>query len=70
MSDVAVVKVGGSLLESPAAAVAKIAALSRRNLVVVHGGGIQITRMLEKMNVQSQFIDGLRVTDEITLQAV
>jgi acetylglutamate kinase len=70
--NVAVVKIGGVLLESTAAAVAKIAALHSQNsrLVVVHGGGVQITRMLEKMNVQSQFIDGLRVTDEITLQAV
>jgi acetylglutamate kinase len=39
-------------------------------VVIVHGGGKQITRMLEKMNVKSEFIDGLRVTDEIALQAV
>jgi acetylglutamate kinase len=70
MSDVAVVKVGGALLEKPEDAVAKIVALGTKRLVVVHGGGIQITRMLEKMNVSSQFIDGLRVTDEITLHAV
>jgi acetylglutamate kinase len=64
------VKVGGALLEKPEDAVAKIVALGTKHLVVVHGGGIQITRMLEKMKVSSQFIDGLRVTDEITLQAV
>jgi len=70
MSGVAVVKVGGALLENPEAAAARITAVRSQRLVVVHGGGIQITRMLEKMNVQSQFIDGLRVTDEITLGAV
>src|SRR5262245_47383786 len=70
MKDVAVVKVGGALLENPEAAVARISAVARENLVIVHGGGVQITRMLEKMNVKSQFIDGLRVTDEVTLQAV
>ncbi len=36
--------------------------------VVVHGGGPQISRMLEKAGVQSTFIDGLRVTDEATME--
>jgi acetylglutamate kinase len=70
MSHVAVVKVGGALLEKPEAAVDKIISHRKDGLVVVHGGGVQITRMLERMSVKSQFIDGLRVTDEITLAAV
>ena len=36
--------------------------------VVVHGGGPQISRMLEKSGVKSRFIDGLRVTDEATME--
>ena len=36
--------------------------------VVVHGGGPQISRMLGKAGVQSTFIDGLRVTDEATME--
>ncbi len=36
--------------------------------VVVHGGGPQISRMLKKAGVQSTFIDGLRVTDEATME--
>ncbi len=36
--------------------------------VVVHGGGPQISRMLEKAGVKSQFIDGLRVTDKDTME--
>ncbi len=36
--------------------------------VVVHGGGPQINRWLDKAGVRSHFVDGLRVTDEATLE--
>src|SRR3546814_966736 len=36
------------------------------NPVVVHGGGPQIGAMLKQLNVETQFIDGLRVTDSET----
>jgi acetylglutamate kinase len=36
--------------------------------VVVHGGGPQISRMLDKAGVKSTFVDGLRVTDEATME--
>ena len=36
--------------------------------VVVHGGGPQISRMLEKAGVKSEFVDGLRVTDPDTME--
>jgi acetylglutamate kinase len=65
-----VVKIGGALLESPAKAVAEIGRVAKGRTALVHGGGIQITRMLERMNVQSVFIEGLRVTDQGTLAAV
>ncbi len=65
-----VVKVGGVLLEDPVQAVAEIRRVAAPRAVVVHGGGVQITRMLERMNVASVFIEGLRVTDENTLAAV
>src|SRR5688572_28952107 len=65
-----VIKVGGVLLEDPAAAVEKICKVAAPPFVIVHGGGIQITRMLERMNVTSRFIDGLRVTDAQTIDAV
>ncbi|MCJ1961219.1 acetylglutamate kinase [Novosphingobium mangrovi (ex Hu et al. 2023)] len=38
------------------------------NPVVVHGGGPQIGAMLKKVGVESQFVDGLRVTDRETAQ--
>ena len=36
--------------------------------VVVHGGGPQISAMLERAGVRSSFVDGLRVTDEPTME--
>src|SRR5262249_18218031 len=38
--------------------------------VVVHGGGPQIGAMLKKLNIESSFIDGLRVTDEAAVEVV
>jgi len=38
--------------------------------VVVHGGGPQIGAMLKKLNIESKFIDGLRVTDEAAVEVV
>lgn len=38
--------------------------------VVVHGGGPQIKSMLERLNIQSEFKGGLRVTDEHTVEVV
>ena len=40
------------------------------NPVVVHGGGPQIAAMLERLNIKSQFKNGLRVTDEKTIEVV
>lgn len=38
--------------------------------VVVHGGGPQINRMLAELNIGSEFVEGLRVTDEATVKVV
>ena len=38
------------------------------NPVVVHGGGPQISAMLDRAGVKSEFVDGLRVTDAATMQ--
>jgi acetylglutamate kinase len=40
------------------------------NPIIVHGGGPQIGAMLKRLNVKSEFIDGLRVTDEDTMKIV
>lgn len=40
------------------------------NPVVIHGGGPEITQMLKKVGKQSQFVQGLRVTDAETMEIV
>ena len=40
------------------------------NPIVVHGGGPQIGKILEKLDIESKFIDGLRVTDTQTMDVV
>jgi len=38
--------------------------------VIVHGGGPQIGKLLEQLNIESHFVDGLRVTDSRTMDVV
>jgi acetylglutamate kinase len=40
------------------------------NPVVVHGGGPQINRVLDQMGMQHQFVKGMRLTDEATMDVV
>lgn len=40
------------------------------NPVIVHGGGPQINEMLDRLQIQSSFVDGMRVTDEPTMDVV
>lgn len=66
-----VVKIGGAALEDVstlhncAHAIAKLAQNGHR-VAVVHGGGSALTRVLKQLGKQSEFIDGLRVTDAET----
>lgn len=69
------VKLGGTLLDEPAsrarlAAELSTAAASGLSLVVVHGGGKQMTRFLAEKGVESRFVNGLRVTTPETIDAV
>ncbi|GAA0267769.1 acetylglutamate kinase [Alteraurantiacibacter aestuarii] len=68
-----VVKYGGHAMGDPEAAqdFAEDIVLLKAvgiNPVVVHGGGPQIGAMLKKLGVESQFVDGLRVTDKQTAE--
>jgi len=69
-----VVKLGGAGLENPAlleGCVRAIAELVRdgNQVAVVHGGGVQLTKTLKALGKQSEFINGLRVTDAETRDA-
>jgi len=70
-----VVKYGGHAMgDSELAAIfARDIALMKQvgiHPIVVHGGGPQIGRMLERLKVKSAFVDGLRVTDAETVEVV
>lgn len=69
------VKIGGSLLDDPGARqrlAEELGALWQAypQLVVVHGGGKQMTRYLTEHGVESRFVNGLRVTTPEVLDAV
>lgn len=70
-----VIKYGGSIMSNERAKKAFIEDIVLMNLVgirsvIVHGGGPSISRMLEKLGIQNQFIDGLRVTSEEAIEVV
>jgi acetylglutamate kinase len=70
-----VVKYGGHAMGEPelAAAFAKDIVLLKQSGVkpiVVHGGGPQIAGMLKRLQLKSEFVNGLRVTDKPTVEVV
>ncbi len=67
-----VIKYGGSVGGQQTDLLQEIAHASSYSMrvVVVHGGGPEITALLEKLGHTSTFLDGHRVTDETTLEAV
>jgi len=70
-----VIKYGGNAMGDPALAqlFARDIVLLRQvgaNPIVVHGGGPQIGAMLDKLKIKSEFINGLRVTDQQTVDVV
>lgn len=70
-----VIKYGGNAMineELKSAVMSDIALLKLVgiNVVLVHGGGPEITDMLKKINKESKFVNGLRVTDKETIDVV
>ncbi len=70
-----VVKYGGSAMVTPELRDAVISDLILLSLVgiqvaVVHGGGPEITDMMDRLGMESRFVDGLRYTDEATMDVV
>ena len=70
-----VIKYGGNAMESEElqASFAKDIVLMKTvgiNPVVVHGGGPQIADLLKRLNIASEFIEGMRVTDAATMDVV
>jgi acetylglutamate kinase len=70
-----IVKFGGHAMGSPelSAAFAQDIVLLKQsgvNPIVVHGGGPQIASMLKRLQLKSEFVNGLRVTDQPTVEVV
>lgn len=70
-----VVKFGGNAMVDPElhesfARDVVLMKLVGMNPVVVHGGGPQIGKLLEKLNIHTEFVDGMRVTDTETMDVV
>jgi acetylglutamate kinase len=73
--EVVVIKYGGHAMGDPAAQedfAEDIVLLEQSGVkpIVVHGGGPQIGRMLDKLGIKSEFQGGLRVTDKATVEIV
>ena len=69
MSEVVVVKLGGTTLAEQKQVLAEVAAVARkRPVVLVHGGGKRMTEWLERLGVPTRFEGGLRVTDPAALE--
>lgn len=69
MSEILVVKLGGTTIAEQRQVLDEIAAIARRRpVVLVHGGGKRITEWLERLGVPSRFEGGLRVTDAQSLE--
>lgn len=67
-----VIKIGGSTLGRSDTSLSDMVALQQlcTRVVVVHGGGAEISRWLNRMGLESKFVNGLRVTGEEELRVV
>jgi acetylglutamate kinase len=69
VSEVVVVKLGGTTLAEQRQVLLEVAAVARtRPIVLVHGGGKRVTEWLERLGVKTRFENGLRVTDPEALE--
>ena len=70
-----VIKVGGAALDDPALATVvaddiALLTLVGIQVVVVHGGGPQVSAAMKTAGIEPRFVDGLRVTDDATMNIV
>ena len=63
-----VIKVGGGALAGGALEDLPELLSASHRVVIVHGGGLQLTRMLDALHIPTRFHAGLRVTDEETIE--
>jgi acetylglutamate kinase len=70
-----IIKYGGSAMKNPDLKKSFVEDIAFMNLVginiiIVHGGGHSINKMLKKLNIEPKFHNGFRITDEETMEIV
>ena len=70
-----IIKYGGSAMKKPELKKSFVEDIVFMNLVginivIVHGGGHSINKMLKKLNIEPKFFNGFRITDEETMEVV
>lgn len=72
MEKLTIIKVGGKIVEEPQSLAALLEAFSKveGHKLLVHGGGRSATRLATQLGIESQMINGRRVTDAETLRVV
>ena len=72
MKQLSIIKIGGNIVDNPEALNAFLSDFHQLDgqKLLVHGGGVLATKMAKELGVESQLIDGRRVTDAETLKIV
>ena len=74
-SKIVVIKIGGSMMEEGGILQSVLNDITLMKyvgikVVLVHGGGRQITKLMEEKGIKSEFVDGLRITNKESIEIV
>lgn len=72
MSNIKVIKIGGNVVDNPEALERFVVDFANTpgHKILVHGGGVEATRLSARLNIETRMIEGRRVTDADTLEVV
>src|SRR4051812_19916344 len=72
MEKLFIIKIGGNVLDNPDALTSflKDFASLRGNKILIHGGGKIATKIGEQLGIESNYVNGRRITDAATLDVV
>lgn len=72
MSKLFIIKIGGNVLDNPTALKTFLAdfALIKGNKILIHGGGKIATKIGDQLGIESNYVNGRRITDAATLDVV
>ena len=67
-----IVKIGGNIVDNPDALTAFLADFNRLEgkKILVHGGGVMASKMAKELGVETQMVEGRRITDAETIKIV